>query len=494
MPRSLRYVAWATCSSNVMTFKSLRAQLLGWLLVPLVLYAAGSAWFTYRNAEETATVVQDRLLLGSAHMIAEQIRYDDAPQAVIPPAALELFQSNTQDRVYYRIATANGSLLAGYPELPLPPGPVAVEEAVYFDGTARGEPVRIVAFAQPVFVAPLEGPVLVEVAQTLQSHTALTRQIWTHTVRQQFLILALAVLMVLVGLRRGMSTVMQLRERVQRRRPGVIEPLNTASVPNELTPLVNAINDYVKRLDDHMSAHSRFIANASHQLQTPLTLLNTQVSYALRSTEVSAKDDALRAIREGVRHGIRVVNQLLTLSTAEFALAHSTRQSDVDLIDVVKRVLEESATAAQSKQIDLGFEQYGAQAVVRAMPSMLHELVSNLIDNALRYTPTGGVVTAGVEARGDVNILRVTDDGPGIPPEERERVFERFHRLRQDQSDGCGLGLPIVREIATASAATVMLSEPPSGTGLVVAVTFPARPTRGGAEDSGRSVERRATI
>jgi two-component system sensor histidine kinase TctE len=473
-----------------MTFKSLRAQLLAWLLVPLLLYAAGSAWFSYRNAEETATVVQDRLLLGSARMIAEQVRYDEAPQAVIPPAALELFQSSERDRVYYRIATANGSLLAGYPELPLPPGPVAVEEAVYFDATAREEPVRIVAFAQPVFVAPHEGPVLVEVAQTLQSRTALTRQIWMHTVRQQLLMLALAVLMVLVGLRRGMATVMQLRERVQRRRPGVIEPLNTASVPQELTPLVHAINDYVKRLDDHMSAHSRFIANASHQLQTPLTLLNTQVSYALRSTDASAKDDALRAIREGVRHGIRVVNQLLTLSAAEFALAHSTRQSDVDLIDVVKRVLEESAMVAQSKQIDLGFEHYGAQAVVHAVPSMLQALVANLIDNALRYTPIGGVVTASVEARGDVNILRIADDGPGIPPEERERVFERFYRLRQDQSDGCGLGLPIVREIATASAAAVTLSEPPAGRGLVVLVTFPARPAGPRPEDSGVAIER----
>jgi two-component system, OmpR family, sensor histidine kinase TctE len=473
-----------------MAFRSLRAQLLGWLLVPLVLYAAGSAWFTYRNAAETATVVHDRLLLGSARMIAEQIRYDDALQVVIPPAALELFQSSNQDRVYYRIAAANGSLLAGYAELPLPPGPVAVEEAVYFDATSRGEPVRVVAFAQPVFGAPQEGPVLIEVAQTLQSRTTLARQIWTHAVRQQLLILALAVLMVLVGLRRGLLPVMQLRERVQRRRPGVIEPLEAGRVPNELTPLVQAINDYVKRLDDHMSAHSRFIANASHQLQTPLTLLNTQVSYALRSTDAAAKDDALRAIHEGVQHGIRVVNQLLTLSTAEFAVAHSFRQSDVDLIDVVKHVLEESAMAAQSKDIDLGFEHNGGQAVVRAMPSMLHELVANLIDNALRYTPAGGVVTAGVETRDDVSILRIADDGPGVPPEERERVFERFYRLRQDKSDGCGLGLPIVREIASASAAAVTLSEPPSGRGLVVAVTFPARPAIARTEDPAAAVER----
>ena len=332
------------------------------------------------------------------------------------------------------------------------------------------------AFAQPLFAAPANGPLLIEVAQTMQSHSALTRQIWAHTVRQQLLILALAVLMVLIGLHRGKLPILQLRDRVQRRRPGALVPLDATPVPHELSPLVHAINDYVRRLDDYVSAHSRFVANASHQLHTPLTLLNTQVNYGLRSNDVAGKDDALRAIHEGVRHGIRVVNQLLTLSTAESAIGHALRQRDVDLIDVVKHVLEELATAAQAKNIDLGFELYGGPAIVQAMPAMLHELVANLVDNALRYTPAGGVVTAVVETRENNNILRIADNGPGIAVEERDRVFERFYRLRQDRSDGCGLGLPIVREIAIASGATVSLSDAPAGSGLVVTVTFPARP------------------
>jgi two-component system sensor histidine kinase TctE len=295
-------------------------------------------------------------------------------------------------------------------------------------------------------------------------------------VRQQLLILALAVLMVLIGLHRGMLPILQLRDRVQRRRPGALVPLDATPVPHELTPLVHAINDYVRRLDDYVSAHSRFVANASHQLHTPLTLLNTQVNYGLRSNDVAGKDDALRAIHEGVRQGIRVVNQLLTLSTAEATTGLALRQHDVDLIDVVKHVLEESAAVAQAKNIDLGFELYGGAAVVRAMPAMLHELVANLVDNALRYTPAGGVVTAIIETRDKLNILRIADNGPGIPLEERDRVFERFYRLRQDRSDGCGLGLPIVREIAIASGATVGLSDAPKGSGLVVTVAFPARP------------------
>ena len=273
-----------------------------------------------------------------------------------------------------------------------------------------------------------------------------------------------------------MLPILRLRERVQGRRPGALEPLDADPVPHELTPLVHAINDYVRRLDDYVSAHSRFVANASHQLHTPLTLLNTQVNYGLRSTDLAGKDDALRAIHEGVRHGIRVVNQLLTLSTAESAIGHALRRHDVDLVDVVKHVLEESAATAQAKNIDLGFELHGGDAVVQAMPAMLHELVANLVDNALRYTPAGGVVTAIVETTETSNVLRIVDSGPGIPFEERDRVFERFYRLRQDRSDGCGLGLPIVREIAMASGAGVSLSDAPVGSGLVVTVRFPARP------------------
>jgi two-component system sensor histidine kinase TctE len=139
-------------------------------------------------------------------------------------------------------------------------------------------------------------------------------------------------------------------------------------------------------------------------------------------------------------------------------------------------VLEESAAVAQARNIDLGFELQGSDAIVRAMPVMLHELVANLIDNAMRYTPAHGIVTAVVVASREINELRVVDNGPGIPPEERPRVFERFYRLHHGRSDGCGLGLAIVREIATASDARVILSEPAAGTGLVVSVMFPARP------------------
>lgn len=456
-------------------FHSLRTQLLIWLLVPLMLFVAFNTWVAYNNATEMATVVHDRMLLGSARIIAEQVRYeDDILQVVIPPAALELFQSDSHDRVYYRVVTANGSLLAGQPDLPDPPRSIRNDESVFFKATFRDDPVRIVAFSQPVFGVPKQGTVLIEVAQTQRSYKTLSDRMWEHTVQQQLAILVLVVLLVLLGLRHGLAPMMRLRDRVQRRKPGALEALDAAPVPTELVPLVHAINDYVKRLDEHMSAHGRFIANASHQLRTPLTLLNTQVSYGLRSSDVDGKDAALRAINSGVQHGIRLVNQLLTLSNAETRIGYPLRQHDVDLINVVQAVLEELATLAQAKNIDLGFERRGDPIMVHATLSLLEELVANLVDNAIRYTPAGGMVTVAVTANEQATVLRVEDNGPGIPESEREHVFERFYRLHEDRSDGCGLGLAIVREIASASHAKVTLSNPPVGSGLVVTVRFPA--------------------
>ncbi|HWW04807.1 sensor histidine kinase [Collimonas sp.] len=462
-------------------FRSLRTQLLLWLLVPLVLFVGFNIWVTYNNAIAMATVVHDRMLLGSARIIAEQIRYeDDVLQVVIPPAALELFQSDSHDRVYYRVVAANGTLLAGQIDLPDPPRLPHNEESTYFNAIFRDDPVRIVAFSQPVFGVPAQSSVLIEVAQTQLSYKMLSDRMWEHTVQQQLAILVLVVLLLLLGLRHGLAPMMRLRDRVQRRKPGTLEALDAAPVPTELVPLVHAINDYVQRLDDHMSAHGRFIANASHQLRTPLTLLNTQVHYGLRSSDAGTKDAALRAINNGVQHGIRLVNQLLTLSNAETGVGHPLRQTDVNLIEVVQTVLEELATLAQAKHIDLGFESAAAAVMVHATPSMLEELVANLVDNALRYTPAGGRVTVAVTSTGHATVLRVEDNGPGIPEAEREQVFERFYRLHHERSDGSGLGLAIVREIALASKAEIALSGPTieggQRSGLIVAVTFPAVP------------------
>jgi two-component system sensor histidine kinase TctE len=449
--------------------------LLIWVLLPLLPLAAIDAWVSYRGANETATEVLDRMLLGSARIIGEQVRVEDGvAQSYVPPGALELFESVYRDRIYYRIVGADGRLLLGYPELPPPPRELKAEEVDHFDASFRSEPLRMVAFAQPIFGARAQNPVLIEVGQTLNGPRHLALAIWSRSVGKHLVLAICLVVFLILGLRRGLQPLLALSERVRRRAPGLLEPLAANGTSAELQPLVGSINDYVRRLDEHMSAHSRFIANASHQLRTPLTVLSTQVAFALREEAASGKDEALRAIRQGVRHGVRVVNQLLALSVAE-ARGRPAGQRVADLAATVREAVEASAGAAQAKQIDLGCD-LPVAAPVAGEAQMLRELVANLVDNALRYTPPGGTVTVGVRRDGGGTTLLVEDDGPGIPSSERDRVFERFYRIHNAASDGCGLGLAIVQEVATSMSAKVSLSDPPSGHGLVVRVEFAPMP------------------
>jgi two-component system, OmpR family, sensor histidine kinase TctE len=450
---------------------SLRRHLLGWLLLPLLPLGALDAWVTYRSSTDTATEIFDRMLLGSARIIGEQVRVEDGvPQTYVPPAALEMFESVYRDRVYYRIADASGRLLLGYPELPVPPRALQPEEVTHFDAVFRDEPLRVVAFAQPIFGAPSHNPVLIEVGETLNGPRQLASAIWIRSVTKHLLLAILLVALLLLGLRRGLGPLLALSEQVRGRTPGSLEPLAAAGVTAELQPLVHSINDYVRRLDERMSAHSRFIANASHQLRTPLTVLGTQVAFGLRESDAVQKDEAFRAIQQGVRHGARVVHQLLAFSAAEGHVGRGFPQI-TDLAATVREALEGLAVFAQNRQIDLGCE-IPELAPIAGEATMLRELVSNLVDNALRYTPAGGTVTVTVKSEPKGTTLVIEDDGPGIPIEERDRVFERFYRIHNETSDGCGLGLAIVREVATAMAAKVSLSDPPSGRGLMVTVEF----------------------
>jgi len=452
---------------------SLRARLLAWVLLPLAAAVAIDARIGYLGAEETATLMQDRLLLGSARTIAEDLRFEDGVfEPEIPPAAIELFQSGGVDRVYYRVTSPKDELLIGYADLPTPARPAANEAPAYVTTTMRGEPVRMVVLMQPV-VTPA-GTVLlaVEVAQTLRGHRQMLRSLWLRTVGPLLAILLLATVLILFGLRRGLLPVTRLRDLMRLRQPGTLEPLAPTAVPQELVPLVDALNDYIGRLDRHAGSQRVFIENAAHQLRTPLAVLNAQVAAASRSPDPQGRDESLAAIRETVSHAARLVTQLLTLSVADAPAGH-TKAAPIDLEDAVRLALENAAVLAQAKGIDLGFERHGPARMLQADPVMVREVVANLLDNAIRYTPAGGVVTLRVNHLDDATELIVEDDGPGIAPELRERVFERFFRIDNVDSSGAGLGLPIVRQFAQRMGAQVELRTPEQGPGLAVSVRWP---------------------
>ena len=465
---------------------SLRAGLLRWVLLPLAAVVAGAAAISYVNARGTAMAVQDRLLLGSARMVAEQLRYEDgAFQLHIPPAALELFQSSQTDRIHYRVTAGSGQLLAGDEDLATPAGDLQPEAPLFFDTLVRDQTARAVAYLQPVVGAPDGLPVMVEISQTMRGHDDLARGLWVQSLIGQLVMLALAAGLIALGLHQGLLPLMRLRDQVLARQAGTLQPLQTDAVPAELAPLVVALNDYIRRLEAHAGAQRVFVQNAAHQLKTPFALLSAQVAYLSRSSDGAAREEALAAVRRTLQQAVRLLNQLLPLSAAEVQGGTASPAVAIRLDLMAQRVLEDLAGFAQARGIDLGYEQRGEMPLTGGSPLAVREIMLNLIDNAIRYTPAGGVVTLHVHARAGSARLVVEDNGPGIAPEHRERVFERFYRADDNLSEGCGLGLPIVREFAARLGAEVTLAAPPGGRGLQVTVDFAAWPngTEGSAAE-----------
>lgn len=454
---------------------SLRARLLVWVLIPLTGTVALDAWLSYQNAVDTASVVQDRLLLGSARSIAEQIRFEDGSFVhQIPPAALELFQSNQPDHIYYRVTTGAGRLLAGYTDLQRPPPSVTRDVPYFFNATMRNSPVRVVALFQPVVGDPNAKPVMVQVAQTQVGYQQMVTSLWMHAVLQQLLLLVLAGALTFFGLNRGLKPLLQLRDRVNAREPGTLSPVSTEAMPTELMPLIVALNDYSHRLEAHAGAQGIFNQNAAHQLRTPLALLNTQLSYAMRASTEAERAESVTAAYRTLQQAIRLVNQLLTLSIAESLglESESGAMAAQPLATTIQEVFESLAAQAHSKTISLGFDWVTEVPVLRVNPWVVKEILMNLVDNAIRYTPRGGAVTVRIDWVDGQTTLLVEDTGPGIAAPEREKVFERFYRIHNTESNGSGLGLAIVREMATRIGAQVSLSAPSQGTGLLVNVSF----------------------
>jgi len=456
--------------------RSLRAGLLAWVMLPLAGAVAVDGWIGWREASRTALAVQDRLLLGAARIVAEQMRVEEGVfQDHIPPAALELFEARDADQIFYRVTATSGRLITGYAELGLPEATLQLEAPRFFDTSVRGQPVRVVAYLQPVVGAESIPAVIVEIAQTLHGRHAFALDLWWHGMLQQVVILTMTAALILLGLRQGLRPLLRLRAAVLARAPGTLQPLDVQDLQVELAPLVLAINDYARRLDQFAGAQRVFIQNAAHQLRTPFTLLTTQLSYALRADDAQGRDESLRAIRNTVQQAVRLVNQLLTLSAAEAEVRDAAPASRVALDAVVQRVLEDLAGHAQARRIDLGLERDDGDLSVAGDPVAVREIAVNLVDNAIRYTPPGGIVTTRLHRDGARVLLTVEDNGPGIPAHLRERVFERFFRIDDSDSGGSGLGMPIVREFAGRIGASVSLRTPSSGVGLAVDVAFDGR-------------------
>ena len=460
---------------------SLRSQLLRWLLIPLGLLLALDAVSVYYNSLEAADQAYDRSLLASTRALAERVSIKDGKVvADVPYVALDSFETDTLGRIFYKVTGINGETVSGFDDLPPVPKNVPRSEAYpalvrFYHATYNGEQLRIAALLQPVYDDSMRGIALIQVGETLDARLGLSRKILFDTLLwQAAMVLAVAAL-VWTAVRLVLRPLMRLKIEVETRALSDLSDVDPALVHKEVRPLVAAMNSTMARLQNLIASQRRFIADASHQLRTPLTVLKTQAELALRENDPAAMRQIVESIAATTDSTVHLANRLLTLARIEHGVETASMEN-VDLSALARQVALELAPAAVRKTVDLSLDAPSA-ARVHGQALMLHELVANLIDNAIRYTPQGGQVALRVHTRADLSVaLEVEDSGVGIAEAERERVFTPFYRASsslETNPSGAGLGLAIVRDIVTMHRASILLGTADIG-GLKVGVLFPS--------------------
>jgi signal transduction histidine kinase len=448
---------------------SLRAGLLLRLRIVLVLLLVLDGIASYFTALHFANLVYDRWLIDSTRSLAQAVRAEHGLiQFDLPRIALEIFQFDEVDKTYFKISSVRRGFIAGDPALPdLTPPEIGGLRLAF--PTLHGERVRLVSTR----LAPgsLDDPVTVSVAETLIKRSTLTREILIGMAAPQIALLGIALLLGRIGVYRGLKPLTDLAAQIEARDQNNLSPVPQSDLPREARVLVTRINELLTRVSNAMRAQKRFVADAAHQLRTPLAAVLLHAERAERAIDTSTERDALRALHRSVERAARLSQQLLSLARTDPEAVSAIELRQVDLTSLARQVGEEWIPRAIERDIDFGLAVPDHPVPVTGDERLLSEMLSNLIDNALRYGNAGGHVTLMVEG-GPRPKLSVQDDGPGIALEERARIFERFYRVQNSNGDGCGLGLSIVEEIARLHQATVEVTSGVNDRGSRFTVVF----------------------
>ena len=453
---------------------SLRWRLLWNLTLLLVVLMLASGLSAYFNGREAADTAYDRTLLASARTIAAGLsQRDGSLSADVPYVALDTFAYDSAGRIYYQVNDIHQRLISGYEHLPAPPpGTPRTDDypalARFYNGEYLGQNVRVVSLLKAVSEPNMNGMAEIRVAETDEARVAMARSLMADTLLRLGMLGLGALLVVWFAVSAALRPLERLRTAVEEREPDDLRPLPLVSVQRELRPLVQALNHFTERLRGQFERQAQFIADAAHELRTPLAVLKARLELGLRSDAPQTLRHTLEQAGQDTDRLTHLANQLLSLARIENgarAIAEGGAQL-LDLSQLARDLGMAMAPLAHYRGVALALEA-DHPVWLRGEPTLLNELLSNLVDNALAHTPVGGNVILRVTSAA---VLEVEDDGPGIPHEDRERVFERFYR-RNQQVAGSGLGLAIVGEICRAHLAHISLHDGVQG-GLKVRVSF----------------------
>jgi two-component system sensor histidine kinase TctE len=454
-------------ASNI---RSLRSYLMQRLLISLYLLWIVSTVVGYFATINYANQPYDLVLLQRANAVAEQLKLGSGHEQLdVIPILPDGSDLGMPDRVVYTVTDSEGRKLAGNGNTLRPlsyrrgrTGPL------FSNGEREGQKTRMVS----LIYGANEKILQLHVSETTQQRQSLIQGILANIVIPQLLLTLIALAVVWYGLKQGLRPLERLRNDVANRQRNDLSQLDGSKAPAEVRPLIDAVNNLLERLKLVMAAQQRFVADAAHQLRTPFAGLKTQSELALRSNDSQQRQHALEHIHTSTEHGIRLVNQLLALARNEPGGQGTQNFSTLNLNQLAQECTINWVQMALEKNIDLGFESTSTTVEIQGDATSLFEMLNNLIDNAIRYTPPGGHITVCVNNTERGAELHVEDNGPGIDPQHRERVFERFYRVLGTGQSGSGLGLAIVAEVAKRHRAELGLNSGSHGIGTRISILF----------------------
>ncbi|WP_460873796.1 sensor histidine kinase [Paralcaligenes ginsengisoli] len=439
-------------------------------------------WASNHQLRAQIDIAYDRSLAGALRSMDYNISTASGGLSLEQPyLLLEFFELTANERVYYRVMTEDGLAEIGNQELPLPPTPLVSGVPQFYTANYLGQAIRVAALARPMN-PPLYndrgGRVIVQVAEDIDSREQFIHSMLLRSIERDLAVVALVVLIVVLGVLFAVRPLTRLRQNLEKRRFDDLRPVEADDVPAEVQPLVTAINLHMARYAQQARLQRQFLDDASHQLRTPLSVLRAQLGYALREKDPQEIHSALQAMREGLDRAVRTTNQMLSLAKAKEGSPFETGEGleKIDLVQMAQAIFKDMYPVARAKRLDFGLECPEAPVQVWGLEWLLREAAVNLLDNAIRYTPNGGVLTLRISVEGSSACLIVEDNGPGMSSDDIEKAGIRFRRgAAGKNTSGAGLGLAIVHTIMVQHRGRFMLESLRQGcrAKLVFTLGFP---------------------
>lgn len=456
---------------------SLRKKILSWFMPLMLLLIIADSTILHRLAVNELGKELDFELYDSVDDISDYLKVSglDAQKFEVLENASRILLNDDVDKVVYTVTNENGTLLSGSKDL--------LEKSVHKISTTNSKPYffftkinnekfRVVRAKFIIGNESNPQNITIQVAATLNRRNAIADKIFIGIFVPQLILILISFLVISISLKKGLVPLNDLQEEVSKRSEKNLSPIDLPNIPEEIFLVAKSVNNLMERLKNQISVHNRFIADAAHQLRTPLAGAQAQLELAGIKGHPEILKSVLPKVNQSLNRLLHIVNQLLILAKSEAEATAMIKMSQLDLNLMARDVAFEMATTAIQKNIDLGFESSATPAFIKGNAERLKELLFNLLDNAIRYTQNGGKVTVSIELTETKVKLKVSDNGPGVIEFERDRIFERFHRIIGSDQEGSGLGLAIVKDIADLHGADINMTDETKHEGLEIIVSF----------------------